>query len=116
MTSTQGTQTTKTDYRWRRVKVIYLAVSVVIVFLVGMGVEASNNTQTCGQTPSYQGGSEWWKSSSTFDCTSAKDLGEGTSMATVLIPTTIVLGVGYLFLPRLYRYLSPRRGQGDRQQ
>lgn len=108
----RGASTPTPDYRLRRMRVIYLALSVVVVLVIGLGIQSSNNAQTCGQTANFQG-SEWWKSSDTkFDCSTPNETGSGTSMDVLLVPI-LVLGVGYLFLPRLCRYLFPPKADKE---
>ena len=96
----------KPDYRWRRVKVAYVLISILIVLVTGFGVQASNNRQSCGQVNNFQG-SEWWSSSSTkFDCSSPNELNQGRSLGILAVPV-VILGAGYFLMPKLYRYLVP---------
>ena len=104
----------KNNLKWRRFKVLYLAVCVTIILVIFFIILAVNQQQTCDTSTSYNhvpdlsmGG---WKDEPdvSSSCQSIGESGGGISISILLIPIVIAL-IGYINLPKMFVYLNPTK-------
>jgi hypothetical protein len=102
MTSEHALNAKPTDYRLRRFKVIYIVIVITIILATSISVALYNSRRICGETVMPGGGREI--------CAPATYWGRGTSLGIIVVEAGIAI-IGYFFLPRLYRYLTPPQGK-----
>jgi hypothetical protein len=100
----------KDNYKWRRFKVGYVVIAVIIILIMAISILAVNQQATC-ETASRQSWGQITGSANaspdiSTSCLSASARGEGISFAIIIIPIVLAF-IGYKLLPRLYIYLTP---------
>jgi UDP-N-acetylmuramyl tripeptide synthase len=116
MNPTKNSKATfKNDSKWRRLKVLYIVCSILLIGISFAVVQVSDSQVSCETTPSNftatSTSSDWWDRGSS-ECSTASQSGDGIGLGAVL-GLIVVLGVGYLFLPKLHAYLHPTKANRE---
>ena len=92
----------KTDYRWRKFQVTYIAVTLTVFVVSCIAVFMYNSRQVCGEVMKNMGGGFY----DAWTCSSAASRGLGVNPSLLILEAVIIIA-GYFLLPHLYRYLAP---------
>lgn len=103
----------KNDRKWRKLKVIYIACSLLLLGVCLVIIQAANNSVSCTPGTQATNTNDWWNNTAP-NCSTAAQNGGGIS-AGVFVWLLVILLVGYVCLPKIYRYLNPvgERGGSD---
>lgn len=86
---------------WRRLVVIYWLVGGAVTALVLIVIVVLDQQTSCSTSPLINNGRVF--------CGSAVEMGNGIGYGWILVPI-ILTGLGYVFLPKIYKYLHPKHG------
>lgn len=110
----------KRSSQWRKLKVVYLTISLLLVVISVVSIQIYNSQESCTTSTTtqkesgyYKSGPQNWNNSSyTYDvpitsssCSTRSEDGSGVNFGLVIL-LFLALAVGYLYLPKLYFYLN----------
>lgn len=97
------------DYTWRRWKVVYVIVALLVVVGVFIGASAYNSQRVCEgwSMGDINGTTVFDRYRSGTTCKTLAERSEGINAAGLTALVAIILVAGRLALPRVYRYTSP---------
>lgn len=99
------------NIQWRKWRVIYLVSAAVVVLSSWIITHGINTAETCITESERDFSSEvrYKIPSTTIStyCSSRTDAGEAISVFVVVGVTLVIVGAGYMNLPRLFQYLHP---------
>ncbi len=105
----QITDSLGADYTWRRWKVVYVIVALLVVVGVFIGASAYNSQRVCEgwSMGDINGTTVFDRYRSGTTCKTLAERSEGINAAGLTALVAIILVAGRLALPRVYRYTSP---------
>jgi hypothetical protein len=103
------TNNLEADYTWRRWKVTYIIVALLVAAGVFIGASAYNNQRVCESWSmgDINGTTVFDRYRSGTTCKTLAERSEGINAAGLTALVAIILVAGRLALPRVYRYTSP---------
>lgn len=110
----------KNTSQWRKLKVTYLTISLLLIVVTAVSIQAYNSQESCTTSTTthkengyYKSGPQNWNNSSySYDvpvtsssCSTRSDDDTGVSFS-LMILLLLILAAGYLCLPKLHLYLN----------